>query len=246
MKNSPVLFTAWPAERAEGGTIRPHVHSHHELVYYKSGKGISEIGGDNFKFSENTFALIESGKYHSERHLKSTDLICIGFCSDEKIESGLFSDKDGEILRITEEILREAETQPPYCRELLPIKLSELTVKQRRLRCDTGEAPPDFTYAINFLKEYCHEDIDFRVLAARMNLSYDCFRHRFKEITGLSPGKYLSDCRLNNAKRLLKESDLSCTEIALRCGFASSARFSMMFRRSLDLSPAEYRKIHKK
>jgi len=64
----------------------------------------------------------------------------------------------------------------------------------------------------------------------------------------LSPTKpaalhqYLTDRRLEHARRLLTTTSLTLTEIALQCGFGSSSHFSNRFRQQLGCTPSSLRK----
>lgn len=48
--------------------------------------------------------------------------------------------------------------------------------------------------------------------------------------------------RINASVNLLENSDDSCTEIAYRCGFLTSAQFSYIFKKKFGLSPLQYKK----
>lgn len=63
----------------------------------------------------------------------------------------------------------------------------------------------------------------------------------FKKNIGQSPVEYLIAFRLNEAKKLLRESGLSITEISLRCGFSDSAYFGKAFRAAFGAAPGAYR-----
>lgn len=63
----------------------------------------------------------------------------------------------------------------------------------------------------------------------------------FKKNTGQSPVEYLIAFRLNESKKLLRESELSVTEISLRCGFSDSAYFGKAFRAAYGMTPGTYR-----
>ena len=78
-------------------------------------------------------------------------------------------------------------------------------------------------------------------MADEVSYSYDHFRHIFKSLTGKSPTDYLISKRVEYACELLSQEDLSCTEIAGICGFASSAQFSAVFKKKLGFSPKSYR-----
>ena len=67
------------------------------------------------------------------------------------------------------------------------------------------------------------------------------FIRRFKRYTGKTPKEYQMACRMERATALLVGSDLSLSEIAARCGFASHSFFSKTFRRLYGITPTEYR-----
>ncbi|MGN1105127.1 MAG: helix-turn-helix domain-containing protein, partial [Huintestinicola sp.] len=64
---------------------------------------------------------------------------------------------------------------------------------------------------------------------------------KFKNETGVTPIEYLIGIRLERAKTMLKRKSISVTEIAMNCGFGSSAHFSSCFQSRVGISPTEYR-----
>ncbi|MGW0447163.1 helix-turn-helix domain-containing protein [Streptosporangium sandarakinum] len=67
------------------------------------------------------------------------------------------------------------------------------------------------------------------------------FSRAFRRATGLSPGRFLSAVRLQEAKRLLGSTTLSITNISLQVGYSSISTFSSRFTSSVGLSPSNYR-----
>ncbi|MFC4032427.1 helix-turn-helix transcriptional regulator [Streptomyces polygonati] len=63
----------------------------------------------------------------------------------------------------------------------------------------------------------------------------------FRDVTGTSPGRFLSAIRLFMAKRHLLETPSSVTEISYRVGYNSLGTFTSRFTRSVGISPAKYR-----
>ena len=61
---------------------------------------------------------------------------------------------------------------------------------------------------------------------------------------GKSPKEYLTEYRIKQACRLLKETDLSISAIAYSVGFENNLYFSKAFKKQKGLSPSEYRVIH--
>jgi len=70
------------------------------------------------------------------------------------------------------------------------------------------------------------------------------FRH-FKKELGCSPNKYLHKIRIQNAIKLLKKTNLSIDEIALKCGFYNYHHLSKVFRPVVGASPFVFRKAYR-
>jgi AraC family transcriptional activator FtrA len=78
-------------------------------------------------------------------------------------------------------------------------------------------------------------------LAAASAMSRRTFLRRFREMTGLTPGRWLAQARVDAAKALLEEGRLPVAEIAFRAGFGSAEALRHHFRREVGLSPRDYR-----
>jgi AraC-like DNA-binding protein len=78
--------------------------------------------------------------------------------------------------------------------------------------------------------------------ARRQGISRSHFSHRFKQATGLAPGKYVFGVRLEEARRKLRETAAPLKEIAAATGFADANHFCKAFRRHFHLSPGAYRR----
>jgi transcriptional regulator GlxA family with amidase domain len=59
---------------------------------------------------------------------------------------------------------------------------------------------------------------------------------------GISPQEYLMQYRMDKAREMLLESDISIQEIALRVGYDNALTFSKIFKSYYNLSPANYRR----
>jgi transcriptional regulator GlxA family with amidase domain len=68
------------------------------------------------------------------------------------------------------------------------------------------------------------------------------FKRRFLQATGMSPLEYMHTLRLEEAKQMLEASDEPIEAIANEVGYEDAGFFSRLFRRSVGLSPAQYRK----
>lgn len=85
------------------------------------------------------------------------------------------------------------------------------------------------------------EPLDTAALAARAHVTESYFIRRFRESFGETPHRYLISRRMERAMELLRETELSVTDICLAAGFTSLGSFSSQFRRFVGESPRSYR-----
>ena len=91
------------------------------------------------------------------------------------------------------------------------------------------------------LESGLHEPWTLKLMAEKSGLSRTRFAHYCRKLTNLSPMEYLQRQRVEKAKLLLARGRQSITEIAMDCGFASSAYFASVFRQHAQCSPRQYR-----
>lgn len=97
--------------------------------------------------------------------------------------------------------------------------------------------------AIATMWDRYEEPLSLDEIANTAILSKFYFSRVFRSLTGTSPGRFLSAVRLQQAKALLVETDLSVTEISYRVGYNSLGTFTSRFTRSVGHSPARYRTL---
>lgn len=95
--------------------------------------------------------------------------------------------------------------------------------------------------AITRIQDDFQRDLNMKLLAQELSVSYSWFRHTFTAHTGLSPHQYLLELRLVRARTLLAETNLSIKEIALQTGFEDELYFSRLFRQKLNVTPSQWR-----
>lgn len=95
------------------------------------------------------------------------------------------------------------------------------------------------------MEQNVQQEVQLGELAEKYHLSLYYLAHSFKRITGYSIKQYQLFCRLSVARELLAETDLSVTQVALRSGFQDMSNFSRYFRRVLNCSPTDYRRVQR-
>ena len=98
-------------------------------------------------------------------------------------------------------------------------------------------------FAIEAMHEHPERDWTLTQLAKLSSMSRGRFAQRFKDVLGQSPMHYLTGWRLQKARRLLKESDLSIAEVGYRSGYRSLPSFTRRFGKQFGISPAAFRKL---
>ncbi len=95
--------------------------------------------------------------------------------------------------------------------------------------------------AQQWLHEHFAEPLNFADVARQLGMSQRTLNRRFKQATGMSPGRYLQQLRLEQARELLRDSNLSIAEIAVSVGYQDIGYFSTLFREQMAQSPTAYR-----
>jgi AraC-like DNA-binding protein len=108
--------------------------------------------------------------------------------------------------------------------------------------CRRGGLPP------RTLRRICHhidanigQRISVSALAELANLSVWYFVRAFKDSVGATPHDYLMQRRVEFAMRLLSDTDMALSEIALAAGFTDQSHCARRFRRHVGMSPQDFR-----
>ncbi|NLT95502.1 MAG: AraC family transcriptional regulator [Clostridia bacterium] len=122
--------------------------------------------------------------------------------------------------------------------------IRDLHAEEKPGREKVGRDNQYINKAILFMQENYQENITIRDICDLIYFSPYHFKRIFKEHTGRTPHRYLMDIRLEKAKELLARSENSIENIARLCGFVNPGHFAVAFKRSIKMTPSEYRKMH--
>ncbi len=98
---------------------------------------------------------------------------------------------------------------------------------------------------ISYLKENFQEHITLDMLSKKFSVSKATLIYNFNKYLHSSPVDYLINIRIQHAKAALTETKSNLSEIAESCGFSNANYFSLMFKRKVGMSPANYRKYQR-
>jgi AraC-like DNA-binding protein len=107
-----------------------------------------------------------------------------------------------------------------------------------------GLAPWQERRAKEIIEANLAGEIPLAELARECGLSTSHFSRAFKDTTGAPPHQWLMQRRIENAMRLLRNRQLSLSEVALACGFSDQSHFTRVFTRFSGTGPGAWRRLH--
>lgn len=108
-----------------------------------------------------------------------------------------------------------------------------------------GPSRGTFAPLIAWALEHLAEDLTVDAFAAKANLSPRTLSRRFESETGRGPMHWLAERRVEHARALLEDTELTVTEVAFASGFRSLQTFRRQFARHTGTSPRHYRQTFK-
>ncbi len=232
--------------------------SEYQINYITEGSGVLETRHDVFHITAGTVMLIKPGMWHRYRPNPKVGWVeqYIGLEGD--IMDRLFTNPvlnseapvitcglKESIIDCYYKIFELAQKEKPGFQLIssgIAIRLLGSLVshvKNRHFKNTPLEVSMEDAKFI--MRENLDKDLDFKELAANINLGYSYFRKMFKKHTGVSPGQYHLHLRLMRAKELLLATDMPIKEVAYETGFESIHYFSRLFKSKIGIPPSEVR-----
>lgn len=104
-----------------------------------------------------------------------------------------------------------------------------------------GLSTTQLRQATEYIHEHADQNPSLIEIAQQVSLSPYHFSRLFKLSTGLSPHQYLINCRITQAKQLLKTTALSISEVAAQAGFTDQSHLARHFKRQFGVPPSQFR-----
>ena len=115
-----------------------------------------------------------------------------------------------------------------------------VTVVEKLLTYPPRSGDSEFNKILNYLAEH-HRDVTLDGLATYLNRSRSHVSHVFKKQCGSTLRAYCNSLKLSDAARMLSDTDMSVTEVALASGFDDVSYFIRLFREKYGTSPHKHR-----
>jgi len=104
-----------------------------------------------------------------------------------------------------------------------------------------GLPPHRLRHVTEFIEENLENDLSLAEIAQAADLSPYHFARSFKKTTGFTPIQFLMQRRIEYAKSMLCETELTIAEIGLSAGFKNQSHFTTLFRKFTTMTPKAYR-----
>ncbi|HAE17046.1 MAG TPA: hypothetical protein DCG51_10935 [Erysipelotrichaceae bacterium] len=248
----------------------PHWHQDVELTYVVKGTSELEVAGRQYTIHAGDGYFVNARQIHTGRS-SERDFICVRIhpillCANEYIEQTFVLPVINDpamafvhlshnipwqkeildmILHIYEQDRADADTLP------LTIQSSIFAIwkllYEHRSTDEIKKVPESHHMTslkrmIGYIQENYQNRITLKQIAESGNVSASTCNNIFNTLIHQSPVRFLLSCRLNNSTKMLKETDMTVTEIAGQCGFSSASYFTEMFHREYGMTPVDFRK----
>ena len=237
-----------------------HTHYFTELFYVLRGSGKFIVGDSDFPVKESDLVIVNPNVEHTETSLNSSPLEYIVLGIDNLSFSFGFEEVDNSysiynyrpyrqemefyLQALLKEITIKELNYQTVCQNLLEVliikmmrhtsySLSIASSKKTNKECAAAKRYIDANYKTN---------ITLDTLAGITHMNKYYLVHAFGSFIGLSPINYLIARRIDESKTLLQSTDYSISQISEIIGFSSPSYFSQAFKKSVNLSPNDYRK----
>lgn len=243
-----------------------HYHRGHELYYLMRGHTKYFIGSDIYYLKRGNMVFVPKGVLHITDNEECIDLtrVLVTFTDDMLDEytmhylEELYNDKfvffPDEHLPKIEELLHkmalESNRKSSDKDYLIKLYIKELLVLISRYRIHKANVQlSDAQIIMKEVTDYISANYDKQLseeeISKKFAMSRSHFSRKFRSVTGLSYSEYVTNVRITNAETLLRESRLSITDIAQRCGFNDSNYFAAVFKRLKGITPYKYSRLYK-
>lgn len=248
--------------------------NHNQITFSISGKRIIRHGDKKWVLGGNQGFLLKRGAFAQELPYDYTDWeVLVLYLKDDYLKN-IFEefrphlplenlpDIDMEMIQeftLNDKIRNGYESLLPYFSnpQLLPDSIFEGKFKEllfnilihpsnKQILAYVNQIISDYVTPIwKVMESNYYYDLTISEFAEIANRSTSTFRRDFEKHYHTSPGKWLTEKRLEKAKLLLKSSDKPISEITFDCGFKNISHFSRIFKEKYDVSPTKYRTQNK-
>ncbi|MBR2988471.1 MAG: helix-turn-helix transcriptional regulator, partial [Clostridia bacterium] len=157
----------------------------------------------------------------------------------------VFHDTTGEIHTLIQQLCNEYNEKQIGFTEIMRCALIEIIVITMRKIGQLKQSDDATEYIVNLVKEDCAHPPSLSAVADKLGYSVPHLCTKFKKTVGMGFREFVSTVRIDEARRLLANTDKKITEIAELVGYTDVAFFYSTFKKHAGVSPSVFRKTIK-
>ena len=257
--------------RGQSFQIPVHWHDELEIIYVKSGFLTVNISGENYIGKPGDAFVVSPGNLHFMGSQTGTvdyftflfPLKYIAFRSDDMLDDKLIEPLNSGHLMISPEI---KDTVKEQCEQLARVYAAEIDKSESKITSqirkkiillqfihelwkkgfivenDTTGRNTVEKEMVSYIQQNYMGKILLREFGEQFHLSEKYISRYFKEHFHITLSQYVTYLRLEHAKQMLQEPDISVTEVAMQSGYQNISYFIRSFKKTYGVSPLKYRK----
>ena len=243
------------------GNHAMHCHEFYELEIILSGEGTYVIDGCDYKIERGALYIMSPVSFHKLNINKNVKLINLMFTSEAASYDFLtrifanvpcyhcvLSEEDLTFIEVVatelSKLLENNKVYDEYAGLLINSVLGKVCRLMGKLPQNNEVGP--MKRAVFYIESHFTEHITLEDAAKIAGYARNYFSTVFKSYTGKSFKTYLNDLRFDFAKKLLMHTDMTISEIALKCGFGDFSHFMADFKKRFNTTPKKLREQLKK
>jgi len=249
--------------------ITTHWHDSCELVYCIEGNLNARVSNETYRLESNDILLVNSNIPHSTWSPSENKVLIMQFPLSfiKKVTLGMYDQTTN--FEINPSIKKENRTIYEDIIDIL-FKISEayntknkekyweimswtyklFGIFVREFIADVSDKNQltqtkhlkQFDQITSFIHEHYQEDLQLKDISSVFGFNPTYFSRFFKKHMGINYSNYIKSVRLEKGYYLLRDSDKSMMDIALKVGFNSSKTFTNAFKQQFGLPPGQYKK----
>lgn len=251
-----------------------HLHQDYELFYLLEGECVYLINGRTWCVEKDQLVFISKNIMHKTMKVQGKNYarIVINFRDDflpeaeQELAHKLFHSsplvvaipgaKQPGINRIIQALYLEYQKKENYLDLYGRSLLTQLLIESLRIVEEKGESSvekADLSYEkesndiaeiVTYINSSFSSDLSLSSLSRRFYKSEQYISRLFKQVTGCNIADYVNAVRINEAKRLLLETNMKIYQIAHRIGYSNPVHLWRVFTRVTGTPPNQYREDH--
>lgn len=213
-----------------------------DIILINPGVSYEILNAQNALYGTASFSMRLTTSMLQSRHM-------IFYCNSVVDETHSYQDLRDIFFQLTAEYTSRAHQTKCYLNSLM-LKLLDCLVENYQLNqksmetCET-ENDSRMREIMQYILANLDQEISLNELAERMFVSVSTLSRIFKKNTGVYFADYVMQLRVKTALGLLKHSEQNMTQIAMTSGFSNSASFNRAFRKTMGITPTEYREMYR-